>query len=334
VKSESYTFCVAPMMNWTDRHCRKIMRRLSRHARLYSEMITADAILHGNRESLLAHDSDDGPTALQLGGCDPHKLAEAAQIGVDFGYDEINLNVGCPSDRVQSGRFGACLMAEPELVGRCVTVMKQAVDTPVTVKCRIGIDQQNPEKALFDFARHQIDAGVDALIVHARKAWLDGLSPKDNRDVPPLDYNIVHRLKQRYPRTPIIINGGFVTLALASQQLQAVNGVMIGRAAYKRPHILAEVDRMFFGVGQPAPDLCDVVRGLIPYFAVNCEHGVPLKSMTRHLLGMFHGMPGARSWRRHLAENAHLPDAGPQIVIDALSAVEDARERSEASQVA
>ena len=330
----SHTFCVAPMMGWTDRHCRAFMRRLTRHARLYSEMITADAVLHGERARLLAHDPGDDPVALQLGGSDPEKLAEAACIGAQFGYDEINLNVGCPSDRVKSGRFGACLMAEPELVADCVRAMKEQVRVPVTVKCRIGIDDQDPQTALFGFAEHQVRAGVDALIIHARKAWLQGLSPKENRDIPPLDYGLVHRLRATLGGTPVIINGGIASLREAREQLRCVDGVMVGRSAYHEPEMLAGVDRVLCGATTPDPEPASAVRDHLDYIERERTSGVPLSAMTRHMLGLFHGRPGARQWRRHLAENAHCPGAGPEVVMEALGLVERAHERSASRQAA
>ena len=332
--SRTHTFSVAPMMGWTDRHCRKLMRLISVRARLYSEMITADAVIHGEAARLLEHDPADGPAALQLGGAEPDKLARAARIGAGFGYDEINLNVGCPSDRVRSGRFGACLMAEPALVADCVRAMKEEVRLPVTVKCRIGIDDQDPEKALFAFAREQAVAGADALIVHARKAWLEGLSPKENRDLPPLDHRLVHRLKREVPAMTIVINGGIGTLAAARDHLAHVDGVMLGRAAYHTPELLARVDRDLFAAAAPVPDMGEVVRRFLPHIEAERARGTPLSAMTRHMLGLFHGRPGARGWRRHLAENAHHPDAGPDVVRAALAVTERAGRHAAAREAA
>ncbi len=321
----SARFSVAPMMGWTDRHCRALMRLFSRHTRLYTEMITADAVLHGDRERLLARGPSESPVALQLGGAEAGKLAEAARIGAGFGYDEINLNIGCPSERVQSGRFGACLMAEPELVAACVSEMKQAVDIPVTVKCRIGIDEHDPEHTLLQFAAHMAGAGADVLIVHARKAWLKGLSPKQNRDVPPLDHALVHRLKASMPDLKIVINGGISTLADTHDHLAHVDGVMVGRAAYHAPELLAGVDYALFGEPEPASDTDMIVGRYLSHIEAECARGTPLISMTRHMSGLFHGSPGARAWRRYLAQNAHQTGAGPAIVAEALNIIETAR---------
>jgi tRNA-dihydrouridine synthase A len=318
-----HRFSVAPMMDWTDRHCRVFHRRMTRRAKLYTEMLTTGAIIHGDRARLLGFDTSEHPVALQLGGSDPRDLATSAKIGEDFGYDEINLNIGCPSDRVKDGRFGACLMAEPALVAACVDAMKRAVDIPVTVKCRIGIDDQDPEVALDALARGVVAAGADALIVHARKAWLNGLSPKQNRDVPPLDYDIVYRLKAAMPGVPIIINGGIAGLAEAKAHLGLVDGVMLGRAAYQEPWRLLSVDRELFGETAPHPTMKHVFEAMIPYIEGELAKGTRLHSIIRHFVGAFHGVPGARAFRRHLAENGVKPGAGVNVLRDAITLVED-----------
>jgi tRNA-dihydrouridine synthase A len=319
----SSRFCVAPMMDWTDRHCRVFHRLMTRRARLYTEMLTTGAIIHGDRQRLLGFDASEHPVALQLGGSEPRDLAAAAKIGEEFGYDEINLNVGCPSDRVKDGRFGACLMAEPALVAACVDAMKRVVNIPVTVKCRIGIDDQDPEFALDALARGVITAGADALIVHARKAWLNGLSPKENRDIPPLDYDRVYRLKAALPDVPVIINGGIGSLSEAKEHLLHVDGVMLGRAAYQEPWRLLEADPELFGEASPHPAMKDVFKAMLPYIERELAKGVRLHSITRHFVGAFHGVPGARAFRRHLAENGVKPGAGVNVLRDAIALVED-----------
>jgi len=311
------------MMDWTDRHCRVFHRRMTRRARLYTEMLTTGAIIHGDRKRLLGFDACEHPVALQLGGSEPGDLVTAAKIGEDFGYDEINLNVGCPSDRVKDGRFGACLMAEPALVAKGVEAMKRAVDIPVTVKCRIGIDDQDPELALDALARGVVAAGADALIVHARKAWLNGLSPKENRDIPPLDYDRVYRLKASMPDVPIIINGGIAGLTEAKKHLAHVDGVMLGRAAYHEPWRLLAVDPELFGEAAPLSAMKDVFEAMMPYIEGELAQGTRLHSITRHFLGAFHGIPGARAFRRHLAENGAWPGAGVNVLRDAIALVED-----------
>jgi tRNA-dihydrouridine synthase A len=311
------------MMDWTDRHCRVFHRLMTRRARLYTEMLTTGAIIHGDRQRLLGFDASEHPVALQLGGSDPHDLATAAKIGEDFGYDEINLNVGCPSDRVKDGRFGACLMAEPLLVAEVVAAMKRAVRVPVTVKCRIGIDDQDPEIALDTLARNVVAAGADALVVHARKAWLNGLSPKQNRDIPPLDYDRVYRLKAAMPAVPIIINGGIASLEEARAHLDHVDGVMLGRAAYQEPWRLLSVDFEVFGETAPHATMKDVFDAMMPYIERELAHGIRLHSITRHFVGAFHGVPGARAFRRHLAENGVKPDAGVTVLRDAIALVGD-----------
>jgi tRNA-dihydrouridine synthase A len=316
-------FSVAPMMDWTDRHCRVFHRLMTRRARLYTEMLTTGAIIHGDRNRLLGFDASEHPVALQLGGSDPHDLATSAKIGEDFGYDEINLNVGCPSDRVKDGRFGACLMAEPALVASGVEAMKRVVRIPVTVKCRIGIDDQDPEVALDQLARSVVDAGADGLIVHARKAWLNGLSPKQNRDIPPLDYDRVYRLKAAMPGVPITINGGIACLAEAKAHLGFVDGVMLGRAAYQEPWRLLSADPDLFGEAAPHAVMKDVFEAIMPYIEGELAGGTRLHSITRHFVGAFHGVPGARAFRRHLAENGVKPGAGVNVLRDAIALVED-----------
>ncbi|MDB5626115.1 MAG: tRNA dihydrouridine(20/20a) synthase DusA, partial [Tardiphaga sp.] len=308
---------------WTDRHCRVFHRLMSRRARLYSEMVTTNAVIHGHRERLLGFDAVEHPVALQLGGSDPADLATAARIGEDFGYDEINLNVGCPSDRVKDGRFGACLMAEPALVAEGVAAMKRAVRVPVTVKCRIGIDDQDPEPALDTIARAVVAAGADALIVHARKAWLNGLSPKENRDIPPLDYERVYRLKAALPDVPIIINGGIGSLAEARQHLRHVDGVMLGRAAYHDPWRLLSVESELFGEPALFSSMKDVLTAMLPYISDQIARGTRLHAITRHLVGAFHGVKGARAFRRHLSEQGVKAGAGVQVLIDAMAQVDD-----------
>ena len=314
---------VAPMMDWTDRHCRVFHRLMTRRARLYTEMLTTGAIIHGDRARLLGFDASEHPVALQLGGSDPRDLATAAKIGEDFGYDEINLNVGCPSDRVKDGRFGACLMAEPALVAEGVAAMKRAVGIPVTVKCRLGIDVQDPEVALDTLARSVVAAGTDALIVHARKAWLNGLSPKENRDIPPLDYDRVYRLKAATPNLPVIINGGIADLVAAKAHLAHVDGVMLGRAAYHDPWRLLTADPELFGEPAPYNAMKDVFEAMMPYIEDQLAQGTRLHSMTRHFVGAFFGVPGARAFRRHLAENGVRPGAGVSVLRDAVAQVED-----------
>ncbi len=322
-KSYDFLFSVAPMMDWTDRHCRVFHRLMTRRARLYTEMLTTGAIIYGDRRRLLGFDASEHPVALQLGGSDPRDLATSAKIGEDFGYDEINLNVGCPSDRVKDGRFGACLMAEPALVAACVDAMKRTVAIPVTVKCRIGIDDQDPDAALDALARGVIAAGADALIVHARKAWLNGLSPKENRDIPPLDYDRVYRLKASLPDVPVVINGGIASLAEAKRHLGFVDGVMLGRAAYQEPWRLLTADPELFSEAAPHATMKDVFEAVMPYIERELAQGVRLHSITRHFVGAFYGVPGARAFRRHLAENGVKPGAGVKVLRDAIALVDD-----------
>ncbi|WP_281931939.1 tRNA dihydrouridine(20/20a) synthase DusA [Methylocystis iwaonis] len=315
------------MMDWTDRHCRFFHRLLTRRARLYTEMLTTGAVIHGDRARLMRFDPFEQPVAFQLGGSDPAELARAAKIVEDFGYCEVNLNVGCPSDRVQNGAFGACLMLRPALVADCVKAMKDVIAAPVTVKCRIGVDDQEPEPALFAMARHCIEAGVDALVVHARKAWLKGLSPKENRDVPPLDYALVHKLKRAFPQTPMAINGGLTTLPQMHAQLERMDGVMIGRAAYHDPGLLLRVDPEFFQEDAPYPDMFAAVDAYIPYIERELGKGEKLSNMTRHMLGLFTGLPGARAFRRRLALEAVRPGAGVEVLTGAISEVRSAMAR-------
>ena len=318
---DSYRLSVAPMMDWTDRHCRSLHRTLSSRALLYTEMLTTGAILHGDRERLLAYDPVEHPVALQLGGSEPADLVAAARIGEAEGYDEINLNVGCPSDRVQSGRFGACLMREPELVAECMSAMGAAVKVPVTVKCRIGVDDQDPEESLFRLVDLCAQAGVSTFVVHARKAWLKGLSPKENRDVPPLDYPLVHRLKRERPELTIVINGGIGSLDEAEPHLGALDGVMLGRAAYPTPALLGEVDRRVFGAAVEDVDAFRAVELYRPYVERELARGTHLAAMTRHMLGLFHGLPGARGWRRVLTVEGVKSGAGVEVIDAALSQV-------------
>jgi tRNA-dihydrouridine synthase A len=320
---------VAPMMDWTDRHCRMLHRQLSRRVRLYTEMVTARAILHGPVERLLGHDPAEHPLALQLGGAEPDELARAVEIARGGGFDEFNLNVGCPSDRVQSATFGACLMREPARVAACVTAMRQAAQgVPVTVKCRIGVDEQDPAMALPTFVDAVAAAGVTVFVVHARKAWLQGLSPKENRTVPPLDHDLVAALKRGRPGLTVVANGGIASLDAVEQRLAAgLDGVMVGRSAYHEPAaILAEADRRIFGEPVEASDPAEAVRAMLPYVERELVRGERLNRITRHMLGLFAGRPGARRWRRMLSENAHRPGAGPELLLAALAAVAPAGE--------
>lgn len=325
---------IAPMMDWTDRHCRAFHRALTSGALLYTEMVTAPAVIHGDRERLLGFDPVEHPVALQLGGSDPDQLAEAARVGAAFGYDEINLNVGCPSDRVQSGRFGACLMREPSLVADCIAAIKGAVAVPATVKCRIGVDDQDPEVSLFETVDACAAVGIEIFIVHARKAWLQGLSPKENRDVPPLDYALVRRLKCERPHLSVTINGGVASLDEAEAHLDSadgvqLDGVMLGRAAYHEPAILGAADRRLLGAATPDVDAFEAIRRYRPYMGARLEAGVHLPAMTRHMLGLMHGRPGARAFRRILTVEAVKPGAGLEVVDRAVDAVREAEARTE-----
>jgi tRNA-dihydrouridine synthase A len=322
-QNQYHRFAVAPMMDWTDSPCRVLHRCLSKSALLYTEMVTADAVLHGMRVRLLGFDPSEHPLALQLGGSDPAKLAQAAKIAADFGYDEVNLNVGCPSDRVQSGRFGACLMREPQLVAECVAAMRAAVSLPVTVKCRIGVDDQDPEHSLRALIDVCAAAGVTVFAVHARKAWLEGLSPKENRDVPPLDYELVYRVKRERPDLTILVNGGIETLDQAEEHLRHVDGVMLGRAAYHNPVLLAEVDARFFG-GAPV-DLDAAVEAYGDYVERRLAQGARLHTLIKPMLGLYNGRPGARLFRRHLSEQAPSHDAGIAVLREALGFVRERR---------
>lgn len=310
------------MMDWTTPEFRYLARLISRHAVLYTEMITTGALLHGDGPRFLAFDQAEHPVALQLGGSEHDALARCARLGERAGYDEINLNVGCPSDRVSTGRFGACLMAEPGRVADCVAAMKDAVDVPVTVKCRIGIDHLDSHAFLVDFVGMVGQAGCDLFIVHARKAWLQGLSPRQNRSIPPLRYDAVHRLKREFPGMPIIINGGLTDLAQAHAQLAHVDGVMVGREAYHNPYLLAGVDALFYRDTRPVLSREEVVHAFLPFVRARLETGMRLNAITRHMLGLFLGVPGARAWRRHLSEHAHLPDADEAVILHALASVQ------------
>ncbi|ATQ43669.1 tRNA dihydrouridine(20/20a) synthase DusA [Caulobacter mirabilis] len=326
LKNQHHLLSIAPMMDWTDRHFRAFHRVLSRRALLYTEMVTTGAVLHGDRARLLGYDPVEHPVALQLGGSDPRDLAASAKIGEDLGYDEINLNVGCPSDRVQSGRFGACLMREPELVAECMAAIIDAVKIPSTVKCRIGVDDQDPEESLFRLVDLSAKAGVSLFVVHARKAWLQGLSPKENRDIPPLDYPLVYRLKRERPDLTIVINGGVPSLDAAEEHLGHVDGVMLGRAAYHEPALLAQADRRVFGEAVEDVDLFEAVERYKPYVAARLAEGWHLSGMTRHMLGLFHGRPGARAWRRILTVESVKSGAGLEVIDAALAAVAGAKQ--------
>lgn len=315
-------FAVAPMIDWTDRHCRYFHRQISRNALLYTEMVVADAIIHGPRERLLSFDGTEHPVALQLGGSDPAKLTEAVRIAEPYGYDEINLNVGCPSDRVQSGTFGACLMLTPETVAECVAAMKKVAKVPVTVKCRIGVDEQEPEEALPTLMTRVLDAGADAIWIHARKAWLKGLSPKENREIPPLDYEIVYRMKSRFPDVFIGINGGIHTLDEAEAHLAHVDGVMLGRAAYQNAAILSEIDQRFYGAPASEPDWNELRDRMMAYAERHIASGGRLQHIARHMVGLFTGLPGARRYRQILSTDAAKPNAGPEVIAAAFAAVD------------
>ncbi|MCG8415386.1 MAG: tRNA dihydrouridine(20/20a) synthase DusA [Pseudomonadales bacterium] len=309
------------MMDWTDRHDRVFLRQFSRHALLYTEMVTSAALRHGDASYLLQYDPSEHPVALQLGGSDPEELSEAAVMGARAGFDEINLNVGCPSDRVQSGAFGACLMASPELVKRCVSAMKSAVDLEVTVKCRIGIDEQDSEEFLMEFVEQINSGGCNTIIIHARKAILQGLSPKENREIPPLNYDRVRRVKQLFPEMNVVINGGITSLNQALELLRDLDGVMLGREAYQNPYILHAVDEKIFGATATAKSRMDYLNEYLPYVARELDKGTPLKHMSRHLLGLFKGQKGGKQFRRHLSENSHRKDAGLSVLKDALAHV-------------
>ncbi|MCQ8105180.1 tRNA dihydrouridine(20/20a) synthase DusA [Methylomonas sp. SURF-2] len=317
-KENNHLFSVAPMLDWTDRHCRYFYRLMSRHALLYTEMVTTGAILHGNPQRHLQFNPEEHPVALQLGGSNPADLARCAEIAQHYGYAEVNLNVGCPSDRVQNGRFGACLMAEPELVAACVAAMRQAVSIPVTIKSRIGIDDRDSYEELARFISVVAAGGCDIFVVHARKAWLSGLSPKQNRDIPPLRYDMVFQLKQDFPELDIIINGGINSLDAARDLLTHVDGVMLGREVYHNPYLLSEVDSCLYGDSRPPRTRRELVLALLPYVRQQLRQGTRLHDITRHMLGLFHGVAGARAWRRHISENANKPGADEQVLLRAL----------------
>ncbi|MFB0988545.1 MAG: tRNA dihydrouridine(20/20a) synthase DusA [Gammaproteobacteria bacterium] len=318
----SHRFCVAPMMDWTDRHDRVFLRQLSKHALLYTEMVTSAALKHGDAQYLLQHSQGEHPVALQLGGSKPVELAEAAALAERSGYDEINLNVGCPSDRVQSGAFGACLMAEPGLVGKCVSSMMTSVSLPVTIKCRIGIDDRDSQRELEDFIGTVADAGCDTFIVHARKAILSGLSPKENREIPPLKYDSVFAVKQAFPELSIIINGGIKTLEDAESLLKKTDGVMLGREAYQNPFIINEVDAVFFAAATNVQTRTETLQKFMPYIEQELERGTPLHHMTRHILGLYKGQKGGKKFRRHLSENCYKETADIGVLLDAISYVD------------
>ena len=328
----AHRFCVAPMMDGTDRHCRVFHRHLTRHALLYTEMVTAQAIRHGDRDRLLGFDAFEQPVALQLGGSDPKMLAESAVIGQDYGYCEINLNVGCPSDRVQDGRFGACLMAEPQLVAECVAAMQDAVKIPVTVKCRIGIDDQDDQQGLDHFVELVSLTGCNTFIIHARKAWLKGLSPKQNREIPPLNYARVHQLKAAFPHLRIVLNGGLATPHAANTEMHNLDGVMLGRAAYHTPWLLADVDSLFFDTINPVHHRIDAVTAMFPYIEQQLGQRQGLSKITRHMLGLFHAQPGGRLWRQIISEQSHVPGAGLEVLTSALRAVESQTSRMLAAE--
>lgn len=317
----AHRLSVAPMLDWTDRDFRYLCRLLSRHTMLYTEMVTTGALLHGDAARFLDHDAAEYPLALQLGGCDPADLAACAKLAEEAGFQEINLNVGCPSDRVQNGQFGACLMASPDLVADGVAAMKAAVNIPVTVKTRLGIDELDSYEFLHQFVSAIDKVGADALILHARKAWLSGLSPKQNRDIPPLDYDRVYQIKRDFPALHIDINGGIHSLDEALQHLHIVDGAMMGRAIYNQPYLLASADKLIFNDDRPVASEPDIVEQMLPYIEKRMRQGRPLKSITRHMLGLFQGQPGARRWRRHLSENAHLPGADIKVIRDALKLI-------------
>lgn len=321
MKKLNRKFTVAPMLDWTDRHCRFFHRLLTKEAILYTEMVTTGAILYGDPARQLRFNSPEHPVALQLGGSEPQELAQCARIAQDYGYDEINLNVGCPSERVQKGAFGACLMAEPQLIAECVSAMQAAVAIPITVKNRIGIDDQEDYTDLHHFIDTVSQAGCQTFIIHARKAWLKGLSPKENREIPPLRYDLVYQIKQAFPALEIIINGGITTLEQCQQHLQHVDGVMVGREAYHNPWLLAQVDPLLYGTPAPLESRQAALLAMLPYVQAQLDAGVPLGHISRHLLGLFQGMPGARAFRRLISENAHKPDAGVKLLRDALAKI-------------
>lgn len=314
-------FCVAPMLDCTDRHARYLMRLISKHAVLYSEMITAKAILNGDRQFLLEFSNDEQPVALQLGGSDPKEMAQCARIGEEFGYREININVGCPSDRVKSGSFGACLMAQPDLVAECVVAMRAVVDIPVTVKTRIGIDHQDSFAEFADFIGTVQRAGCDVFIIHARKAWLNGLSPKENRTIPPLKYDWVYRIKEQFPNQTFILNGGIQNLSEATMHLQHIDGVMVGREVYSNPYALCNVDQLYYQAQTRIKTPHQILLEYLPYVDREVSNGTRLNVMSRHAIGLFHGLPGAKAWRRYISENNHKKGAGSEVLAKAATFV-------------
>ncbi|MCK5728814.1 MAG: tRNA dihydrouridine(20/20a) synthase DusA [Methylococcales bacterium] len=318
MSTENHLFSVAPMLDWTDRHCRYFYRLLSKKALLYTEMVTTGALIHANQHRFLAFNPEENPLALQLGGSTPQDLALCARMAQDYGYDEVNLNIGCPSDRVQNGQFGACLMAKPTLVAECIHAMTQAVSIPVTVKSRIGIDHQDSYQELSEFIEIIADAGCQTFIVHARKAWLKGLSPKQNRDIPPLRYDVVYQLKQDYPHLNFILNGGITDLDQIKNHLLQTDGVMLGREVYNRPFLLAEIDPKIYGVSQSLKNRPQIIEALLPYIDQQLKKGIRLHSITRHTLGLFHGQKGARNWRRYLSEQAVKKNADKTVLLEAL----------------
>lgn len=323
LKTLDRRFSVAPMLDWTNRHCRYVHRQLTRHALLYTEMVTTGAILHGDTQRFLQFHPQEHPVALQLGGSEPDDLAKSAQLAQQYGYDEVNLNVGCPSDRVQNGSFGACLMAEPDLVARCCLAMQQEVDIPVTVKCRIGIDDQDEDADLQRFVEQVAHkGGVSVFVIHARKAWLKGLSPKENREIPPLNYERVYQLKRCFPELEIIINGGITTLDDCVSHLNHVDGVMVGRTAYQTPYLLADVDRIIYGDERPPVSRPELVKQLLPYIDAHIAQGGKLNHVVRHLLGLYHQQPGAKKWRRFLSENGHREGADNNLLKTAMTLVD------------
>jgi len=328
IVDKQFPISVAPMMDWTDRHCRYFLRQVSPRVRLYTEMVTSAALLHGDPDRLLAYHPDEHPLAVQLGGSEPEALARCAQLAEARGYAEVNLNVGCPSDRVQSGRFGACLMLEPQRVADCVSAMCEAVSLPVTVKCRTGVDEHDSPEELDVFVETLLDSGMDTLVVHARKAWLQGLSPKQNRDVPPLQYERVYELKRQYPQLPVVINGGINDAAAIQLHLLQVDGVMIGREAYHNPWLLADLEGRPGEPRQPPRSRHQVVLAMLPYIEAHLARGGRLQQVARHMLGLFQGQPGARAWRRYLSENAHHDGAGVDVLQNALARVPDAAQQA------
>jgi len=325
IPSEAFRFCVAPMLDWTDRHERYFLRLMSRHARLYTEMVTTGAMLNGDRARHLDYHPAEHPLALQVGGSNPDELARCAELAQQWQYDEINLNVGCPSDRVQSGRFGACLMADPELVTRCIRAMQQACDIPVTVKSRIGIDEHDSDEFLWRFIQPLYDAGCRIFVVHARIALLDGLSPKENREIPPLQYDRVERLKTAFPDACIVLNGGIRSIEQSQELLQTFDGVMLGREIYQNPYIMTEVDNALFGEHNPVMSRSDVIQAFLPYMQEQLANGVSLHHMTRHILGLYKGQPGGKQFRRHLSENAWRKGSGISVLEDAVTMAESLR---------